>query len=320
MLQQLKRIKSSGIEKIDFSGNFDELNPNEIYWLEIKSDDRQAVVEYLRPLNLDERITIHIREPEISSRVHLVSGAVILNLPVSKTAELGEMDYLTVFVKDYLLITVINENNTTLDAIEDEILNNPFDVELSPYLVMYFMASEILQKDMEDASALRKRVNELTAQMEKDPEAVPLDEIIHCRTDVSQVSNIVEDQYYMLSFTPKLNWTNVKETENVMNEMKHLFLGFDYLQRNLERQEDKLEGLHMQYQSILQEKGNKRLNILTIVQAIFVPLTLIAGIYGMNFINMPELNWTFSYFIVLGIMGLIILTELWWFKKRGWFD
>ena len=320
MLQQLKKIKSSGIEKIDFAGNFDELNPNEIYWLEIKSDDRQAVVEYLRPLNLDERIVIHIREPEISSRVHLVSGAVILNLPVSKTAELGEMDYLTVFVKDYLLITVINENNTTLDAIEDEILNNPFDVELSPYLVMYFMASEILQKDMEDASALRKRVNELTAQMEKDPEAVPLDEIIHCRTDVSQVSNIVEDQYYMLSFTPKLNWTNVKETENVINEMKHLFLGFDYLQRNLERQEDKLEGLHMQYQSILQEKGNKRLNILTVVQAIFVPLTLIAGIYGMNFTNMPELNWTFSYFIVLGIIGLMILVELLWFKKRGWFD
>ncbi len=319
MLQQLKRIKSSGIEKIDFSGNFDELNPNEIYWLEIKSDDRQAVVEYLRPLNLDERIAIHIREPEISSRVHLVAGAVILNLPVLKTAELGEIDYLTVFAKDHLLLTVIGEENTILDEIEDEILNNPFDIELSLYLVMYFMSSEILQKDMEDASALRKRVNILITQMEKDPETVPLDEIISCRTAVSQVSNIVEDQYYMLSFTPKLNWTNVKETENVINEMKHLFLGFDYLQRNLERQEDKLEGLHMQYQSMLQEKGNKRLNILTIIQAIFVPLTLIAGIYGMNFINMPELNWTFSYFIVLGIMGLIILTELWWFKKRGWF-
>jgi magnesium transporter len=71
---------------------------------------------------------------------------------------------------------------------------------------------------------------------------------------------------------------------------------------------------------MLQEKGNKRLNILTIVQAIFVPLTLIAGIYGMNFTNMPELNWTFSYFTVLGIMGLTILVELLWFKKRGWFD
>ena len=320
MLQKLKRIKSSGIEKIDFSGDFDTLNPDENYWLEIKSDDRQTLVEYLGPLNLDERIAIHIREPEISSRVHLVAGAAILNLPVLKTAELGEIDYLTVFAKDHLLLTVIGEENTILDEIEDEILNNPFDIELSLYLVMYFMASEILQNDMKNASALRKRVNMLNTQMEKDPETVPLDEIISCRTDVSQVSNIVEDQYYMLSFTPKLNWTNVKETENVINEMKHLFLGFDYLQRNLERQEDKLEGLHMQYQSMLQEKGNKRLNILTIIQAIFVPLTLIAGIYGMNFVKMPELQWPIGYFLIIGIMGLIILLELLWFRHKGWFD
>ena len=76
----------------------------------------------------------------------------------------------------------------------------------------------------------------------------------------------------------------------------------------------------MQYQSMLQEKGNKRLNILTIIQAIFVPLTLIAGIYGMNFSKMPELQSPFGYFLVLGIMGLISLLELLWFKRRGWFD
>ena len=173
---------------------------------------------------------------------------------------------------------------------------------------------------MEDASVLRKRINVLTDKMENNPDAVPLDEIMHCKKEVSQVSNIVEDQYYMLSFTPRLDWTNVEENENIIREMKHLFRGFDYLQRNLERQEDKLEALHMQYQLMLQETGNKRLNILTIVQAIFVPLTLIAGIYGMNFSKMPELQWTFGYFLVLGIMGFIILIELWLFKKKGWFD
>ena len=320
MFQQLKKIKSSGLEKIDFSGDFDTLNPDENYWLVIKSDDRQTLVEFLAPLNLDERITIHFREPAISSRVYLIAGAVILNLPVLKPDESGEMDFLTIFLKENLFITVINENNSTLDAIEDEILNNPFINKLSTYMILYFLASEILHIDMEGASSLRMRINELTALMAEDPEAVPLEEIIHCRTDVSQVSNIVEDQYHLLSFTPKLNWTNVEEIENVVRELKHLFSGFDYLERVLERQEDKLEGLHMQYQSMLQEKGNKRLNILTIVQAIFVPLTLIAGIYGMNFTNMPELNWTFSYFTVLGIMGLTILVELLWFKKRGWFD
>jgi Mg2+ and Co2+ transporter CorA len=136
-------------------------------------------------------------------------------LPVLKPDESGEMDFLTIFLKENLFITVINENNSTLDAIEDEILNNPFINKLSTYMILYFLASEILHIDMEGASSLRMRINELTALMAEDPEAVPLEEIIHCRTDVSQVSNIVEDQYHLLSFTPKLNWTNVEEIENV---------------------------------------------------------------------------------------------------------
>ncbi len=48
--------------------------------------------------------------------------------------------------------------------------------------------------------------------------------------------------------------------------------------------------------------------------------TFISSIYGMNFINMPELNWTFSYFTIMGVMGLLVLVELWWFKRKGWFD
>ena len=320
MRQQLRQIKSSGIEKIDFSGNFEDLDPDEAYWLEIKSDDRLPVVEFLASLKLDERVLEHIGQSEFSSRVHVISGAVVLNLPVSKTSDFLQTDYLTIFAKDNLLVTIIDEENTTIDKVEEEIRNNPFAFELNLHLVLYYMASEILQKDMEDTSILRKRIDVLTDKMEDDPDTVPLDEIVHSRKEVSQVSNVVENQYHMLSFTPKLDWTNAKETEKIISEMKYLFRGFEYLKRTLERQEDKLGSLHNQYQLMLQEKGNKRLNILTIVQAIFVPLTLVAGIYGMNFVKMPELQWTFGYYLVLGFMGLIVLIELVWFKKKGWFD
>ena len=320
MLQQLRQIKSSGIEKIDFSGNFEDLDPDEAYWLEIKSDDRLPVVEFLASLKLDERVLEHIGQSEFSSRVHVISGAVVLNLPVSKTSDFLQTDYLTIFAKDNLLVTIIDEENTTIDKVEEEIRNNPFAFELNRYLVLYYMVSEVSQKDMEYACILRKRIHVLTDKMENDPEAVPLDEIINSKKEVSQLSNIVEDQYHLLSFTPRHDWTNVKETEKIISEMKYLFRGFDYLKRILERQEDKLASLHSQYQLMLQEKGNKRLNILTIVQAIFVPLTLIAGIYGMNFLKMPELQWTFGYYLILGIMGLIVLIELVWFKKKGWFD
>jgi len=58
---------------------------------------------------------------------------------------------------------------------------------------------------------------------------------------------------------------------------------------------------------------------LTIVSTIFIPLTFIAGVYGMNFDNMPELHGKYSYFIVLAIMILIVIFMLAVFKWKGWF-
>ncbi len=58
---------------------------------------------------------------------------------------------------------------------------------------------------------------------------------------------------------------------------------------------------------------------LTVLRAIFVPLTLIAGIYGMNFAFMPELQLKHGYFWVLGLMAVIAIGELWFFHKNGWF-
>jgi magnesium transporter len=58
---------------------------------------------------------------------------------------------------------------------------------------------------------------------------------------------------------------------------------------------------------------------LTIVTSIFIPLSFIAGIYGMNFSNMPELATKYGYFVVLGIMLLLIIGMLLFFKKQKWY-
>lgn len=59
--------------------------------------------------------------------------------------------------------------------------------------------------------------------------------------------------------------------------------------------------------------------LLTIFSVIFIPLTFIVGVYGMNFDNIPELHWRYGYFIVWGVMLLIAIGMLWYFKKRKWF-
>ncbi len=73
------------------------------------------------------------------------------------------------------------------------------------------------------------------------------------------------------------------------------------------------------YLSLNSHQTNHVMKVLTIITSIFSPLTFIAGIYGMNFKHMPELIWKYSYFTVLGIMLLISIFMVLWFKKKKWF-
>ena len=66
-------------------------------------------------------------------------------------------------------------------------------------------------------------------------------------------------------------------------------------------------------------KMNEVMKTLTVISAIFIPLTFIVGVYGMNFENMPELKYTYGYYIVIAAMFTIALGMVYYFKKRNWF-
>jgi len=69
--------------------------------------------------------------------------------------------------------------------------------------------------------------------------------------------------------------------------------------------------------------GNNRLNevmkILTIISTIFIPLTFLAGVYGMNFRYMPELEWKWGYLAVIVVMVAIAALMVWFFRRKKWF-
>ena len=71
-------------------------------------------------------------------------------------------------------------------------------------------------------------------------------------------------------------------------------------------------------QSQLDVRQNRIMTVLTVVTSIFLPLTLIAGWYGMNFRYMPELEWRYSYPIVISISVIIVVFCLFWFKRKKW--
>jgi magnesium transporter len=86
----------------------------------------------------------------------------------------------------------------------------------------------------------------------------------------------------------------------------------------IESQREMLTNVMDLYQSGVANKMNQVMQFLTIVSTVFIPLTFIAGIYGMNFINIPELNAPNGYFIVIGVMVFITGGMLWYFKRKGW--
>ncbi|MDX1720640.1 MAG: CorA family divalent cation transporter, partial [Salegentibacter mishustinae] len=77
-------------------------------------------------------------------------------------------------------------------------------------------------------------------------------------------------------------------------------------------------GLMDMYMTTISNKMNEVMKVLTIMASIFIPLTFIAGIYGMNFEYIPELQWEYSYFVLWGVMITIFILMIIYFKRKKW--
>lgn len=77
--------------------------------------------------------------------------------------------------------------------------------------------------------------------------------------------------------------------------------------------------LHDMYISSLSHKMNEIMKVLTIISTIFIPLSFLVGLYGMNFEYMPELHYKYSYFILWGIIITLVVLMVMYFKRRDWF-
>ena len=119
------------------------------------------------------------------------------------------------------------------------------------------------------------------------------------------IDGVLEGEYELISESTLLFYRDVKD---------HLHQVFDSLESYRETASSAVD-THL---SVLSMKMNEVMKVLTIAATIFMPLTFVVGIYGMNFNYMPELEWRWGYFFVLGIMGAMIVGLLVYFRKKHW--
>ena len=82
---------------------------------------------------------------------------------------------------------------------------------------------------------------------------------------------------------------------------------------------DMISGMIDIYLSSVSNRMNEVMKVLTIIATIFIPLTFITGLYGMNFVDMPELKWRFGYYAVVGFMVFMGVAMWFYFKRKKWF-
>ena len=102
------------------------------------------------------------------------------------------------------------------------------------------------------------------------------------------------------------------------NYIRDLYDHMLQVSENIDIYREMTWGLMDMYMTTINNKMNEVMKVLTIMASIFIPLTFIAGVYGMNFEYMPELAWEYSYFVLWGLMIFIFFGMILYFKKKKW--
>ena len=156
-----------------------------------------------------------------------------------------------------------------------------------------------------------------------------LEESLTNTTDQSQIEQIhlIKRELLLLK---KAIWPLREIVTNLRNEETDLIKDTTQIYLNdlsdhiiqvidvTETYRDMASGLMDTYLSMISQRMNEVMKVLTIIATIFIPLTFIAGIYGMNFEMMPELKWRWGYFTVWGVMIFLFALMLGYFKRKKW--
>ncbi|HKK10386.1 MAG TPA: magnesium/cobalt transporter CorA [Bacteroidales bacterium] len=164
----------------------------------------------------------------------------------------------------------------------------------------------------------RDSVEELEEQLIKEPDKDYIQDILALKKHLmffrrylfglnKEISTAFNEEYGFLTEKNTMYFKDASEhVSHVLDATEHLRdLVVNLVELNNNNQNNKM---------------NSIMKTLTLVAAIFIPLTFLAGIYGMNFEYIPELSWKYSYFVLLGLMAVITVVLLWLMRRKGWFN
>jgi magnesium/cobalt transport protein CorA len=314
------------VRTFDLAGFDAELKDPDVFsWVDIEAPDIAPMNEVLRRMDIDLVLVSHFDRPEVLPRIAERADCLAFYLyPIYEperhldtTQTIAEIEFarmILVLGTDY----VITYHRRRLDAVE-QIKATCVDSFQLAGRTPGFIAFLFLQLCLYDYAHLNlandNYLDLLEAELARGGGGVPESVAIASR-------NILTLKKLAASLHIVLMLLGTKRSRFVSDDGRNAFL--EMLRNALAIREavdssrDLLDGILGGVQAAAANRTSEIARVLTVVSSVMLPLTLLAGIYGMNFENMPELKWEFGYFGVLGVMaalGLALVGVFWWL---GW--
>ena len=219
------------------------------------------------------------------------------------------------FVLDEKGVIFIDDGDTALNIIKGIQRTKKWKLP-SLERFLYDFLDQIVKEDLRLMEKYEDELDSMEQKIIDGDEGLPSGRLNDIRNDI---------RYLRIHYEQLMDLAaEFEENENGFFEMENLryFRLFINRAERLHEESMSLRDYTMQlrdlYKAHLDLKQNRIMTVLTVVTTIFMPLTLIVGWYGMNFVYMPELKWEYSYPVVIGVSIMIVVISLIFFKKKKW--
>jgi magnesium transporter len=223
---------------------------------------------------------------------------------------------LALFIGKRFLITRHNKASLSANWLFDQIKTDHTNVEMNPGALAIKLSGRLVRRYVQILLDLEPRLDDIEDEMFKKPNDRLLSELTGYK---SRLRHLARTSNYHQHIVQKLQ----REKSPFIAES----LGHDIvdLYEQVERSQS-LAALYYEvardltdgYLAMSSHRLNNVMQILTVFTVIFVPLTFLAGVYGMNFQNMPELSSSAGYFVVLSVMLVSAIGQFFYFRRKGW--
>ncbi|MFD2925301.1 magnesium/cobalt transporter CorA [Halobacillus naozhouensis] len=300
-------------------GNFlDELGELEMewYWVDFASPSEQEInllhsFFHFHPLAIED--CMHdLQRPKLD---YYDDHTFFVFHSLATNTDKQEID---VFLGDHFIVTYHKDHSEIIQSVESMLKRSHDHQDQDEYYVLYQLLDKVVDHYFPIVYEIEDHINEIEDNTQKLSMEQLLEQLFDRRGELLKLRQTVHpmrDLLYRMLNTHHLE--KVQQRKEYFTDIyDHLLKVAEMIASNREMTQD----IRDSYLSLNSHQTNRTMQILTVISVIFMPLTFVVGVYGMNFMFMPELNEKYGYFVVWGIMITMAAGMFIWFKRKGWFD